>query len=83
MALEEIIKIRKQKRQFLNDKGNNPYAPTVKRTHSTQEVLSDFDDLEKKEELISIVGRLFAFREHGAISFGVLGDGSGKNTNCI
>ena len=78
MALDEIIKIRKQKRRFLDEKGDNPYPATTKRTHSTKELLDDFDNLEKQEKIISLSGRLLAFREHGSISFGTIKDEQGK-----
>jgi len=78
MALEDIIQGRKQKRKLLQDRGEYPYPGKGKRTHTTETFLSQFDELQKSEEEISLSGRLLALREHGSLIFGVIYDGFAK-----
>jgi len=69
---------RLEKLNKLREKEINPYPAKVKRTHFIKEVLENFETLEKKEETVTLVGRLRSMREHGNLSFANLEDGSAK-----
>ncbi|MBU0619464.1 MAG: lysine--tRNA ligase [Patescibacteria group bacterium] len=55
----------------------NPYPAKAKRTHVIKQVLDNFNDLEKNQEVLNIVGRLRGIRVHGNIAFANLQDQSG------
>lgn len=57
--------------------GGNAYPADVERTHTTADVLRDFDDISAREERVSIVGRVKTFRVHGGSSFLTCEDGYG------
>ncbi|MDP3997504.1 MAG: lysine--tRNA ligase [bacterium] len=76
--LEEIRKGRLKKRADLIADGVAPYPAEVKRTHTAQEALDDFDNLTKEETPITLAGRLTAVREHGSVIFWDLTDATGK-----
>lgn len=69
---------RLEKLNKLKEGGVNPYPARVKRTHEVQEVLDNFDDLEKQEENVTVVGRLRSQRSHGNLSFADIEDESGR-----
>ena len=58
--------------------GDNPYPLLVNRTHTVQQVRDSFDELLKSENEVALVGRVRSLREHGALSFGVVQDGTGS-----
>ena len=78
MALEDIKKARLAKRDALYKKDENPYPLSVNRTHTVQQVLDLFDELAQNETQLELVGRVRSLREHGALSFGVIQDGTGS-----
>lgn len=78
MALDDIIKGRLDKRAQLKQNGTDPYPLHTKRTHSIAEALASFDSLAASNEEVSLAGRLMSVREHGALTFGDLYDGSAK-----
>jgi len=75
--LEEIIKERNRKlekyKQFAD-----PYPAAVKRSILIGSLLKKFNELIKNKKKITVVGRLFAWRDQGKIIFGDLKDESGK-----
>ena len=75
-SLVEIRQERLSKVARLRELGVNPYPPESGRTHSNQEIVSDFDKFEGTE--VTLVGRLMSLREHGPISFGDLEDETGR-----
>ncbi|MEX0877921.1 MAG: lysine--tRNA ligase [Candidatus Spechtbacterales bacterium] len=77
-TLKEIIKNRLSKRKVLIERQHNPYPVSVKNTHATHELLSDFAKLSKAEKLVRLSGRLMSIRQHGKLTFGNIKDGSGS-----
>jgi lysyl-tRNA synthetase class 2 len=76
--IEDLQADREAKIQKLKDAGANPYPSKVHRTHTTTEVIKNFEALEGEQTEVTIVGRMMAFREHGAIAFIDVQDGTGK-----
>ncbi len=71
-----IIKERQRKLAELEQAGINPYPAKAKRTHTNEQVLTDFDKLLKKD--VTVVGRLRALRSHGKLTFAQLEDGTAQ-----
>ncbi|NLK08212.1 MAG: lysine--tRNA ligase [Firmicutes bacterium] len=67
--------VRRSKLQEWKQAQLDPYGHKYERTHSTQEIVQDFDKLEG--ETVSIAGRIMVVRGHGKASFADLMDGSG------
>jgi lysyl-tRNA synthetase class 2 len=76
--VEDLRADREKKITRLRELGNDPYPAVAKRTHSVGEVLADFATLESAKTLVSITGRIMALREHGALAFIDVQDGTGK-----
>ncbi len=65
----------------LNDivaEGLNPYPSESSRTHTIEELLEAFEELERSGDAVTVVGRIMAVRGHGGASFADLEDGTGK-----
>ena len=62
--------------------GIEPYPSSVKRTHTTRQVIDSLLELEKNEDetplIVSVTGRVIAKRGMGKISFMDVRDGEGK-----
>lgn len=76
--IEDLRAEREKKVQLLQEQGINPYPATTTITHKIAAVLDDFNTLEAAQDPVVIGGRIMAFREHGAIAFMDVQDGSGK-----
>ncbi|MCA9362092.1 lysine--tRNA ligase [Candidatus Kaiserbacteria bacterium] len=76
--IEDLRADRERKIARLRELGMNPYPATVNITHAIVEVTDNFETLLAVETPITIGGRVLAFREHGAIAFIDIMDGSGK-----
>ena len=76
--IEDLRAEREKKVQLLQEQGMNPYPSTTRITHKVETVLSDFTALEADQAPVTIGGRIMAFREHGAIAFMDILDGTGK-----
>jgi lysyl-tRNA synthetase class 2 len=76
--IEDLSADRELKIKKLTESGINPYPSKTNRTHEIKEVLTQFENLEKDQSTVAIAGRMMAFREHGAIAFIDVQDGSGK-----
>ncbi|HUD44138.1 MAG TPA: lysine--tRNA ligase [Patescibacteria group bacterium] len=63
---------RLEKLKKLKELGIDPYPSSAKRTHTIAQALAN----EGKE--VTVVGRIFSYREHGNIAFANLKDESGK-----
>jgi lysyl-tRNA synthetase class 2 len=73
----ELVRVRREKLSLLCSTGKNPYEQTrFEKTHSSQDIISDFDQLEGQS--VRIAGRLVAKRIMGKASFGHVLDGQGK-----
>jgi len=77
-SIKSIKQARLKKLANIQKKGLNPYPAKVKRTHTCQEAINNFERLmaEKKEAVLN--GRLRTIREHGGSTFGHIEDGSAK-----
>jgi len=75
-SLEELRAVRLEKLEKLKNAGMNPYRANIDRTHTNNEVSEQFDDLEKKGDALTLVGRVMAIRGQGAIAFVPLFDGT-------
>jgi len=73
---EEEVRLDKLKK--LQDLGLDAYPARIKRSHSIEDVLVHFDDLEKKGDHVHIAGRLKSKRGHGGSTFANLADGTGQ-----
>lgn len=71
-----IRKIRIKKLDNIRKSGMDPYPAQVKRSHTCQQSVDDFERLTDKE--LFLVGRLRTIREHGGSSFAHIEDSSGK-----
>ncbi len=77
LDINEIIAIRRKKLEDLKESGNDPYEITkYDKTHSTNEVFENYQELEGKE--ISIAGRIVSKRVMGKASFCHLLDEKGQ-----
>ncbi|MGB9763316.1 MAG: lysine--tRNA ligase [Minisyncoccia bacterium] len=76
--LKDIIKQRIKKVQELREMGIDPYPEKVKRQFSIKKVLDNFDNWYKKQQKVSVAGRLWAMRGHGALIFCDIKDENGK-----
>lgn len=74
--LNELLAIRREKLQSLLDSGIDPFGEKFERTHTAQEILDQFEDLEEQNTVIS--GRLMSMRTHGKASFADLMDHTGR-----
>ena len=77
LQLTEQEGIRREKLKGLVEAGKDPYTITrFDKTHSSSEILSNFDELEGKT--VSVAGRMLSKRVMGKASFAHILDGDGK-----
>lgn len=76
--LEEIRDARLQRREALLAAGKAPYPAEVRRTHTIQDLLKQFETLLADASPLTVVGRVAAIRRHGGVAFIDLQDGTGK-----
>lgn len=75
-TLKELRDERLRKLNELQQLGVNSYPATSKRTHTTKQVVDEFDQLENTE--VTVVGRVLGIRKFGQLAFIVLKDMSGQ-----
>ncbi len=75
-SLQQIIDFRIEKLNKLKEAGVNPYPHKFNPTHSSTEVLNEFDENEQKTVIVA--GRIMALRKMGKASFTHIMDGSGR-----
>jgi len=78
MAEEEIIAPRRQKLERLRSRGVDPYPARAERTHTAQEAVDLLGDSVDSPGVVSVAGRVTAFRRMGKAAFLDLRDGSGR-----
>ena len=61
------VKFRKEHLDEMKKKGINPYPYKFERTHTSEELKGNFDELENKE--VSAAGRIMRVRSHGKSTF--------------
>ncbi|MFZ1655061.1 MAG: lysine--tRNA ligase [Candidatus Moraniibacteriota bacterium] len=75
---EDILSIKHEKLGRLMAAVGSAYPEKAVRTHTNQEVLDRFNDLNGTDEKVSVVGRVRSLRVMGKIAFCHIEDGSGK-----
>lgn len=58
--------------------GVNPFPAKAEKSNSINEILTDFEKLQKDAVKLKLAGRLRSLREHGNLTFAHLEDGSGR-----
>jgi len=72
-----LIKVRKEKLEELKNQGKNPFEITkYNRTHTSEEVKNNFEELEGKD--VNVAGRIIAKRIMGKASFCHIQDMQGR-----
>lgn len=74
----ELLLHRREKLKKLKEKNINPYPYSFKRTHTSLEIIQNFERLSAEETEVRIAGRIMAIRFHGKTLFLHLLDGGGK-----
>lgn len=74
--LEEIIKEREKKVEILKEKGFDLYPAKSKKDAANGEVVKNFESFEGK--VLTLAGRIMAWREHGVLIFANIKDQSGS-----
>ena len=74
--LNEVMRVRRQKLQRLNELGVNPYPYNFKRTEYSKKILAEPNKYIGKE--VSVSGRLMAIRGMGKAAFAHLLDSKGR-----
>jgi len=75
-SLNQIIKIRKEKLEKIISKGINPFPPSFKPLHLSNEILLNFNKYENKSVILA--GRIVSIRKMGKASFFHIQDTAGK-----
>lgn len=75
---EDLRGDRERKIARLRELGVDPYPSQTNRTHEIAAVRTQFAELVDSHEVVCVAGRVLAWREHGAIAFMDLFDGTGK-----
>lgn len=76
-SLAEILKIRREKLQKIKELNFNPYEYEFSKTHSCNDVIGNFNQLENKV-IVKVAGRIMAIRQMGRASFCHIQDENGK-----
>ncbi|MFA4967056.1 MAG: lysine--tRNA ligase [Candidatus Margulisiibacteriota bacterium] len=79
--LSELLKVRRDKLEDFKKSGFDPYPYKYERTHTSAEILKQFEGLKGEEESpeqVSVAGRVMAKRGHGKAFFMHLMDGWGR-----
>lgn len=75
--LSELLQIRRDKLQKLQQEGRDPFRVTVyPRDHFAQEIREHFEELENKD--VCIAGRIMSWRDMGKASFLDIYDKTGR-----
>jgi len=74
----ELLLHRQEKLKKLKEKNINPYPYNFKRTHTSSEIIQNFEKLESEQTGVKIAGRMISLRSHGKSLFSHLQDGAGK-----
>ena len=62
----------------LIEKGISPYPAHTQRTHTSKDIIDNFEKIKKSEENVSAVGRIRIIRRHGGSAFAYIEDGYGR-----
>lgn len=75
-STDDLRADRLRKRDALVEAGFAVYPPATKRTHTLEDVVVRFDTLQADQTVCVVAGRVMAMRQHGAIAFLDLFDGT-------
>jgi lysyl-tRNA synthetase, class II len=78
MELNELQQIRLGKLERLRDAGMEGFPPRAQRTHTTRQVLDNFEALAESAEPLAVVGRIMLRRPGGGATFAQIEDGAGR-----
>ena len=84
MDLNEQQRVRLEKVRAMREAGVEPYPPRAGRTHTSEEALARYAELEgqladgRDSEQVTVVGRVVAFRDMGKSTFVHVEDGFGR-----
>ena len=82
MVLSDQEQQRIEKLEWIRSQNIDPYPPQCKRTHTTEQAVSEFSRVEAQSDpppvVVSIVGRLVSFRDMGKSIFCHVEDGHGR-----
>lgn len=78
MALDDILKVKKEKLEQLKKDGIDPYPAVSHRSMRVADSLEEFAHLSDSQKEITLAGRIMARREHGGSAFFDINDGSAK-----
>jgi lysyl-tRNA synthetase class 2 len=84
--LPEQLRIRREKRANLIDRGVEPYPVTVPRTHSLATIREKYENLETDTatgDQASLVGRIIFKRDTGKLCFATLREGDGTELQAM
>jgi len=84
--LPEQMRVRRQKRDELLERGTAPYAAGFRRTHTLAELRAEFADLEQGSTTgvtVSVTGRVIHLRNTGKLCFARLRDGDGTELQAM
>jgi lysyl-tRNA synthetase class 2 len=84
--LPEQLRIRREKRANLIDRGVEPYPVTVPRTHSLATIREKYENLETDTatgDQVSLVGRIIFKRDTGKLCFATLREGDGTELQAM
>ncbi len=76
--IEDLRADREKKIARLRELGMDPYPAKTSRTHAVVQVIDGFSALLESAEGVTVTGRIMALREHGALAFLDVQDGTGK-----
>jgi lysyl-tRNA synthetase class 2 len=74
----DLLLHRREKLGKLKERNINPYPYNFKRTHTSSEIIQNFERLEGEQTEVKIAGRIISLRPHGKTLFAHLKDGAGK-----
>ncbi len=75
-SLKQLINVRKDKAQAIREAGVNPYPYHYSPTHRSEQVKSEYDQLEGKD--VTVAGRIMSMRVMGKASFVHIQDQAGR-----
>ena len=75
-SLKQIINFRKQKLTALIDKGVDPFPHVFNPTHSSEEIVENFDNY--NEKTVTVAGRIMSIRKMGKACFCHIQDQPGR-----
>lgn len=86
--LPEQIRVRREKRAELAERGTEPYPISVPRTHTLREVRDQFDDSKLEPDtrtgtVVSVAGRVIFRRDTGKLCFLRLREGDGTELQAM